>query len=148
MSFLRLKSSAFNISSLQRTGRSMLPFRYFSAKATLATPIANEQALLDEFAAQSLRQKDMVIVHGFSRYTDASLSYAWKQYGYDELTDVLLPSHYKSKTASPFISRMEAFLKYNQIDYAFDDSLSVILKPMHKIPWITFQGQHTADTQV
>eukprot|EP01083_Nonionella_stella_P012380 35141_1 len=154
MSFLRLKSSAFNISSLQRTGRSMLPFRYFSAKATRPTPndqnphTANEQALLGEFAAQSLRQKDMVIVHGFSRYTDASLSYAWKQYGYDELTDVLLPSHYKSTTASPFITRMEAYLKYNKIDYAFDDSLSVILKPMHKIPWITFQGQHTADTQV
>ena len=84
-----------------------------------------ERGILEKISKESLTNlKNVVILHTCPQGT--------LKYGY----------------AATFTGKVESYLQYNSIPYTLDTSLSVVGLPMSKIPWITLNGIHTADSEI
>ena len=84
-----------------------------------------ERLILEKMGSYSLaRKKNTVILH---TSTKGSL-----KYGY----------------GATFTGKVESYLQYNSIPYIVDATSRLMPLPMHKSPWITLNGVHTADSQM
>eukprot|EP01083_Nonionella_stella_P069390 184990_1 len=50
--------------------------------------------------------------------------------------------------AATFTGKVESYLKYNKIDHRVNETDAFFPQPMNKVPWITYDGIHTADSQL
>ena len=83
-----------------------------------------EQKIFERFENESL-ETNSVILHTFPKDTC--------KYGY----------------AITFTGKIESYLKYNKIKYVIDDKRGIGKPlPMKKLPWITYNQIHTADSQL
>eukprot|EP00485_Elphidium_margaritaceum_P020121 CAMPEP_0202725338 /NCGR_PEP_ID=MMETSP1385-20130828/181166_1 /ASSEMBLY_ACC=CAM_ASM_000861 /TAXON_ID=933848 /ORGANISM="Elphidium margaritaceum" /LENGTH=274 /DNA_ID=CAMNT_0049391351 /DNA_START=128 /DNA_END=949 /DNA_ORIENTATION=- len=93
------------------------------ANVDLSLHTEDEKALLDKWAQQSI-EEGCVVLH-------VPPKGAWKH-----------------GNSSPSCAKLQAYLNYNKISYIEDSSLQLLPLPIHKVPWITYNGIHTADSQV
>jgi len=77
---------------------------------------------LDRFSADKC-PKDVVVMHGLNRTS-------------------------RVPSLSPFVLKLETFLRMTKIPYTYDDSPINSFGPKGKTPWISLNGEHIADSQV
>eukprot|EP01083_Nonionella_stella_P209943 760548_1 len=82
-----------------------------------------QELIFDKYAAESVA-KGNVILHTFPK------------------------GNFKHGYCATFTGKIESYLKYNKIDHEVNDTTAFFPQPMSKSPWITYDGMHTADSQL